>query len=116
LFRQDNASKTGKQQRGPVHDGGPPAAQVISNIGLLSQLLTLHSIVMINQRDWEMEVLVLLDGSDPSMSATVSVWLGSGVSNGKYPDACTMCKQAYKILIFSKLYYNILSMSKFAVK
>ena len=28
-----------------------------------------------------MEVLVLLDGSDPSMSATVSVWQGSGVTN-----------------------------------
>ena len=34
---------------------------------------------MINQKDWEMGVLVLLDGSDPSMSATVSVWQGSGV-------------------------------------
>ena len=41
MFKQDNAGKAGKQQRGPVYDGGPPAAQVVSNIGLLSQTIDL---------------------------------------------------------------------------
>ena len=48
------------------------AAQVMAKIGLLLQLLTLHHLVMINQKDWELLVLVLSDGSNPSMSATVA--------------------------------------------
>ena len=72
------------------------------------QLLTLHHIVMINQRDWEMGVLVLSDGSNPSMSATVSVWQDSGVTNDKFPDAHVTTWNSY-------FNYAHLSIPKFAV-